>query len=113
MTRLVYLGIKGSVIALDATTGMQAWRTELKGSDFVNIVVEDGKILAATRGEVWRLDALSGVTLWHNPLKGMGLGLITLATETSGSWGQSMALAERRRQDEAAANGAATNAANG
>ena len=36
---LVFIGIKGSVVALDRATGQQVWATHLKGSDFVNVVV--------------------------------------------------------------------------
>ena len=43
---LVFIGIKGSVVALNHFTGQQAWATRLKGSDFVNVVVQDGTSLA-------------------------------------------------------------------
>ena len=37
----VFLGIKGSAIALDKATGAQIWATRLKGGEFVNLVLSD------------------------------------------------------------------------
>jgi hypothetical protein len=42
---LVYIGIKGSVVALNRATGDEVWATHLKGSDFVNVVVEAGTVI--------------------------------------------------------------------
>src|ERR1039458_3071766 len=39
--QLIFIGIKGSVVALNHFTGQQAWATRLKGSDFVNVVLHD------------------------------------------------------------------------
>ena len=106
--QLVFIGIKGSVVALDRATGQQVWATRLKGSDFVNVVLHDGAVLATCRGEVFCLDPLTGDGLWHNPLKGFGTGLATIAVDQSLGGGNASALAERRRRDEeAAAAGAA------
>ena len=86
---LVFIGIKGSVVALNRTTGEQVWATHLKGSDFVNVVVQDEMVFASCCGEIFRLDPLTGNGLWHNPLKGFGRGLAIIATEGnlgSGTW---------------------------
>jgi outer membrane protein assembly factor BamB len=98
----VFIGIKGSVVALDCTTGQQAWATHLKGSDFVNVVLEDRAILASCCGEIFCLDPLTGDALWHNPLKGFGTGLATIATEHDTGSGNAPVLAEKQRQDAAA-----------
>ena len=79
ISALVFVGIRGSVVALNRATGEQVWATRLKGYDFVNVVVEDGKILASCYGEIFCLDPLTGDTLWHNPLKGFGIGLAATA----------------------------------
>ncbi|HXJ93157.1 MAG TPA: PQQ-binding-like beta-propeller repeat protein [Terriglobia bacterium] len=94
---LVFLGVKGTVIALDKSNGSEVWRARLAGSDFVNLVVEDGSVYATTRGQVFCLSATSGEIRWNNPLKGMGLGLVTIASAA----GQD-ALAEKVRRDQAA-----------
>ena len=110
-SELVFIGIKGSVVALNRATGQQEWATHLKGSDFVNVVLLDGAVLAACYGEIFCLDPLTGNALWHNPLKGFGTGLATLATEHNPGSGNAPVLAEKRRRDEAAAASAAASAA--
>jgi len=102
---LVFIGIKGSVVALNRATGQQVWTTRLKGSDFVNVVLQDGAILASCYGEIFCLDPLTGKTFWHNSLKGFGTGLATIATDNA------TVLAAKRRRDEEAATAAATTAA--
>ena len=108
---LLFIGIKGSVVALDRATGQQVWATHLKGSDFVNVVLEDRAMLASCCGEIFCLDPLTGDALWHNPLKGFGRGLATIATEHNPGTGNAPVLAEKRRRDEAAAASAAVVAA--
>jgi outer membrane protein assembly factor BamB len=79
----LFIGVKGTVIALDRATGQELWRSDLKGSDFVNVAIEDGDIYATTKGELFCLDPASGHVRWHNELKGMGRGLITIASAAS------------------------------
>ena len=100
---LVFIGIKGSVVALNRFTGQQAWATRLKGSDFVNVVLDDDVVLASCCGEIFCLNALSGQGLWHNPLKGFGRGLATIVTEQATDSGNAPVSAEKRRRDEQAA----------
>jgi outer membrane protein assembly factor BamB len=105
-SELVFIGIKGSVVALDRASGRQVWATHLKGGEFVNVVLEDDAVLASCCGEIFCLDALNGNALWHNPLKGFGRGLATIATERNPG-GAHTPLAEKRRSDEAASTSAA------
>ena len=108
---LVFIGIKGSAVALDRATGQQVWATHLKGSDFVNVLLEDRAILASCCGEIFCLNALTGKGLWHNPLKGFGTGLATIATEAGAGCGLTAVLAEKHRRDAAASAAAASAAA--
>jgi outer membrane protein assembly factor BamB len=101
--QLVFIGIKGSVVALNRATGQQVWVTRLKGSDFVNVHLQDGAVLASCSGEIFCLDPLTGVGMWHNPLKGFGTGLATIATEQNPQGGNALVLAEKRRRDDEAA----------
>ena len=105
---LVFVGIKGSVVALERATGEQVWATHLKGWDFVNVVLHDDAILATCQGEIFCLDPRTGNRRWHNPLKGFGTGLATIATESSPTSPPAQILAGKRRRDEqmAAAAGA-------
>jgi outer membrane protein assembly factor BamB len=108
---LVVIGIKGSVVALNRATGQQVWATHLKGSDFVNVVVQNGAVLASCYGEIFCLDPLTGDALWHNPLKGFGTGLATIATEHDTGSAKAPLLAEKHRRDAAASAAAASAAA--
>lgn len=103
MSELIFVGIKGSVVALNRATGAPAWVMPLKGYDFVNVLVENGAVLASCCGEIFCLDALTGTMLWHNPLKGFGKGLATIATEENSRTGTALALAEKHRRDADAA----------
>ena len=96
----IYLGIKGTVVALNRATGEELWRTTLKGSDFVNVVLDGNQLYAATKGELFCLDTKTGEPRWHNNLTGMGLGLISIAT-TSGN--QVLSAQEKLQRDAAAA----------
>ena len=100
---LLFIGIKGSVVALNRATGEQVWATHLKGSDFVNVTVEGGQVIATCYGEVFCLDPLSGAGLWNNRLKGLGTGLATIASEDSVRSTLTAVLAEKHRRDQEAA----------
>ena len=76
----IYVGIAGTVLALDRSSGAEIWRTELKGMDIVNVVLDDDRILAATKGELFCLESATGRILWHNKLTGLGWGLMMIAT---------------------------------
>ena len=98
-------------MALNRATGQQVWATHLKGSDFVNVIVQDETVVASCRGEIFCLDALTGNARWHNPLTGFGWGLATIATEDIARSGNAPALAEKRRRDQEAGSAAASSAA--
>jgi outer membrane protein assembly factor BamB len=102
----VFLGIHGSVVALDETTGAQIWATKLKGRGFVNLILTGNKIYAATIGEIFCLDPATGKILWQNPLRGMGLGLVCIAA--SGSQPNLEAALQNINDQEAAAAAAAS-----
>jgi outer membrane protein assembly factor BamB len=110
-SELVFIGIKGSVVALNRATGQQVWATHLKGSDFVNVVLQNEAVLASCYGEIFCLDPVTGDAIWHNPLKGFGTGLATIATEQHLGSGNAPVLAEKRRRDQQAAAAAAGAAA--
>jgi len=103
-SNLLYIGIRGSVLALDRATGQTVWATKLKGGgDFVNLVLEDGELYATSRGVVFSLDAATGNVRWTNPLKGYGFGLASIASP-DGS--QAVLFRSKRREEEQQAAGA-------
>ena len=71
----IFLGLRGTVVALDRATGQEIWRASLKGADFVNILVDGDLVTATTKGEAFGLDRATGQLLWHNKLPGLGMGL--------------------------------------
>ncbi len=105
-SELVFIGIKGSVVALNRATGEQVWAMHLKGAGFVNVVLHDRAIFATCCGELFCLDATTGEGLWHNRLKGFGTDLATIALANVASGENMLAVKEKRRRDEAAASAA-------
>ena len=78
---LVYLGIRGRVVALNRMSGDEIWRTELKGSGFVQVARDQEYIYATTRGEIFCLRPETGELVWNNPLKGLGMDLASIASD--------------------------------
>ena len=98
---VVFVGIKGAVLAVDRDSGHTQWTTNLKGSDFVTVILQDDCLFAASRGRLYRLDPGSGHILWSNDLPGLGWGIVSIAGAA-----QAPAAGEadrRRRAQEAAA----------
>ena len=109
LSDLAFIGIAGSVVALNKATGKQAWATRLKGYGFVNILVQDEHLLATVYGEAFCLEPLTGRIIWRNPLKGFGRGLAGIAMAGCGS--NTAGLAEQQRRNEESDAGAAVVAA--
>lgn len=99
----VFVGIKGAVVAIDRDGGKTIWQTELKGSDFVSVTLQEGDLFAASRGRVYRLDPSTGTILWANDLEGLGWGIVSIAgtSQTGGA-------AEQQRRNAQAAAAAAS-----
>lgn len=100
---VVFVGIKGAVLALDRGTGTERWSTSLKGSDYVGLVAEGGQIYATSKGRVYCLDGYTGTILWENGLPGRGYGIASLLSASGISSSDPAALAEARRRAAAAA----------
>jgi outer membrane protein assembly factor BamB len=78
---LIFVGIKNSVVGVDARTGDEVWRAKLRGmTDFVTVHWDGEFLVAATHGEVFGLDPRDGTITWHNKMKGLGLGFVSLAS---------------------------------
>jgi len=89
----LFIGINGTVLAIDRNTGEIAWQKHLKGGDFVNVVLDGSELYAATKGRVYRLEPATGGIVWENSLAGMGWGLVSIASPPDGN-----AAAMRRKQ---------------
>jgi outer membrane protein assembly factor BamB len=112
--RLLFVAIHGTVLALERTTGVEVWRTALKGGEFVNLHLDGEDLFATARGEVYCLDPSTGAVRWNNKLPKLGWGLVALATAGAPSAHNTGALAEhRRRQQQGASSAAAASASAG
>jgi outer membrane protein assembly factor BamB len=100
----IYIGIRGTVLTLDAALGTEIWRTLVRGADFVNVALVDGRLYASSRGELYAIDPATGQILWNNKLKGLGTGLVTIA----GSNQVPPAAVDRQRKQAATAAAGAT-----
>jgi outer membrane protein assembly factor BamB len=79
---MLFIGVGGHALALDRATGMERWRTKLKGSTATVLLHRDGdQLYASASGELFCLDPGTGAIRWHNRLKGLGLGIVAMATE--------------------------------
>jgi outer membrane protein assembly factor BamB len=103
---MIFVGIHGTVLALEASRGAEVWRTRLGGSHFVNVVVDGDAVYAGTQGKLFCLSAASGTIRWENQLKGLGMGLVTI-----GVAGQSTLPAAKAQMEADAATSAAATAA--
>ena len=72
------VGLAGQVVAIDATTGAERWRTKLTRSNFVQVARDENRIYAASAGQLFCLDPSTGAILWRNSLKGLGYGIASL-----------------------------------
>ncbi|MFM2082045.1 MAG: hypothetical protein RL380_736 [Verrucomicrobiota bacterium] len=83
---LVFIGIKGSVVAFNQETGRRVWERKLKGGgQFVSLLIQGDRVLAGTYGEIFCLDAQTGKILWSDGLSGYGYGLMSIASSTGNS----------------------------
>ena len=105
---LLHIGVGSHVVAIDAATGTEMWRTRLKMASFVTVVRRGKRVYAGAAGWVFALDAATGELLWTNKLKGLGMGLVTFAGDEAAAGATAAATAAA-----AAAATAATAAAAG
>jgi outer membrane protein assembly factor BamB len=102
---LLFVGIRGRVVALDRYTGDEVWRVQF-GSDYLTVFWDGEALFAATAGEIWRMDPDTGELLWHNKMRGLGQGLVSIAS-TQAPGGNDSSVEHYRRLAQAAAASAA------
>ena len=109
--KLLFVGIKNVVVALNQVDGTEVWRAKLKGGDFVTVLWDGENLFAANNGEVFRLDPANGAIVWTNPMIGLRQGVVSLASHRGDNASHSpyeTIAAQKRRQAEAAAATAAS-----
>ncbi|MFT7618479.1 MAG: outer membrane protein assembly factor BamB [Planctomycetota bacterium] len=82
LNRVLFVGGHGFVTAMDKESGDEIWRTSLKGSGyhFVNLLLEDNSLFAASGGKLYCLSADTGDVLWVNSMSGLGYGIFSFAS---------------------------------
>jgi outer membrane protein assembly factor BamB len=82
---VLYIGVGSHVVAVQANSGEELWRTKLKTTSYVTVYREGEQLFAGAGGELFCLDPSSGSILWRNKLKGLGLGVVSfVGTDVSG-----------------------------
>lgn len=107
--RLLYVGIKTHVLAIDPSSGVEVWRTKLEGqrmrnNDFVYLTLDGERLYATSSGELYCLNRATGEVRWHNQLKGLGTGLVSIVSDgaTAAGGGAPASLFARAARNQAA-----------
>lgn len=82
---LVYVGIKGQVVAFNRSTGVEAWRAKLKRSisgSYVHLYRDTQYLFALSGGEIWCMEPATGTVLWHDPMRGLGMDIASVASDS-------------------------------
>ncbi len=98
--QLIFVGLRGYVIALHRDTGEIVWNCSELNSGPISLLLDGDRLIASTNGYIYCLDPLTGRVLWNNPLRGYGVGIAHLVSVR----GQS---AQTMNQQAAAAQAAA------
>lgn len=90
--QLIFVGLRGYVIALHRETGEVVWDSpEFKTGFFsrlfdrghsgpISLLLDGDRLIASTKGYIYCLDPLTGDVLWKNPLRGYGEGITHLVS---------------------------------
>jgi outer membrane protein assembly factor BamB len=81
----VYLGIKKYVVCLDKRTGEEIWRTKVKTSQLITLIVDGPLIIAHAGGELFGIARRDRRIMWNNGLTGLGYGYCQMASEGASS----------------------------
>jgi outer membrane protein assembly factor BamB len=78
--QLVFVGLRGYVLALDRDSGEIVWSNDNLKSGMTTLLLDGDRLIVSTNGYLYCLDPISGQLLWKNPLKGYGTGVTDLAS---------------------------------
>jgi outer membrane protein assembly factor BamB len=104
--QLIFVGLRGYVLALDRDTGEVVWSNDKLKSGYTTLLLDGDRLIASTNGYMYCLDPLTGDVLWQNPLRGYGTGVTDLASARGRGPGTAIphaAAAEAAAQSAAAA----------
>ncbi len=98
---LVFVGLRGYVLALHRDTGEIVWENSELKSGYTSLLLDGDRLIVSTNGYLYCLDPMSGQILWSNPLRGYGVGvthLVSVRGQSSQAMLQQAADAEQRQQ---------------
>ncbi len=78
--QLIFIGLRGYVIALHRDTGEMIWVCSELKSGPITLLLDGDRLIVSTNGYLYCLDPLTGQVLWSNPLKGYGVGIAHLVS---------------------------------
>lgn len=79
---ILYAGIAGHVVAIDAVTGDEVWRQKLpKASGVMSMLLKGDFLYVGAGGYVYCLDRYLGELRWKNDLKRLGWEAVLLTLE--------------------------------
>jgi outer membrane protein assembly factor BamB len=113
---VLFVGTNRAVVALDARTGEELWRTKLprQTGGIVSMLVSGPQLYAGCGGRVYCLDAGTGQINWENDLPRLGYHAVLLAmpgANCASSSEAAIAAWECQRRRAVAAGGAAAGGA--
>jgi outer membrane protein assembly factor BamB len=77
---LVFVGLRGYVIALHRDTGEIVWKNSKLNYGATSMLLDGDRLIVSTNGYIYCLDPLTGRVRWNNPLKGYGIGITHLVS---------------------------------
>lgn len=84
---LMYLATRRHVVALDAASGEEVWRTKLPHGDSIgamSLLVRGDRVFVGGCGHVHCLRAATGEVVWSNDLPKLGYQTVILAMRGAG-----------------------------
>jgi outer membrane protein assembly factor BamB len=80
LDQLIFVGLRGYVIALHRDTGEIVWSCSELNSGPTTLLLDGDRLIVSTNGYIYCLDSLTGRVLWNNPLRGYGIGIAHLVS---------------------------------
>jgi outer membrane protein assembly factor BamB len=78
--QLIFVGLRGYVIALNRDDGAIVWSNDDLKSGDVSLLLDGDRLVVSVNGYLYCLDPLTGEMRWQNPLHGYGVGIAHLVS---------------------------------
>ena len=86
--RLVFVGFRSQVVALDRETGAVVWKWKSrKGGGYTTVLRVGDRLVVSVLGYTYCLEGETGRELWFNELEGMEMGVVSMASMRAGMAG--------------------------